>query len=464
MCRRAMAWAAVLLMAMIVAGPLRAKAESEPFAAIEGPMFTSEDLDSLVAPVALYPDQLLSLVLTAATEPLQVVQADRYLEARKSDPSLQPNQSWHTAAIGLLNYPEILRMMSDDLEWTEQLGLAFIYQEEDLMDAVQHFRARVYAAGNLKSDDNTLIVREREVIEIVHVDPEVIYVPVYDPHVVVVPRYAPAPLIVYHPYPTYYWPGAAYYSGLFVGFAIIYGFDWHHHHYHVHGWHEHWGHRDIDEYIHRDFDVRRARDRRHRIIVRRDRRDIRRDRSRVSTLSDHRRLREGRPTRRQEGLEIPERVRAPSGGAGPAPAKRVKKRTAREADILKGIPPRKPKQPETVRRHATPQTLHDYRRGTQVRREGQRGAKSRKGALPSRQRPSYGPDRSRPSIKQPSRSDRFRPSIKQPSRRDRHRSSIHRLPGSGTRSPAFNGFEEGKKAGRTSRRGSESRRRSSRVR
>lgn len=332
------------------------------------------------------------------------------------------------------------------------------------MDAVQHFRARVYAAGNLKSDDNTLIVREREVIKIVLVDPGVIYVPIYDPHVVVVRRYARLPLIIYHPYPAYHSPDAAFFTGLFIGFAIIYGFDWHQHHYHVHGWHEHWGHRDIDVHIHRDIDVDRIKVRRHRIIVKRDRRDVRRERRKAATLSDHRRVREGRPTRRQEGLEGPERVRRPSGGAGPAPANRVKERTAREADILKRITPRKPKQPETIRRHATPQTLHDYRRGTQVRRERQRGAMSRKRILPSRQRPSYERGRSRPSIERPSRRDRSRPSIKHPSRSERHRSSIRRLPDTDKKSRAFSGFDDGKKAGRMSTRGSESRRRSSRGR
>jgi hypothetical protein len=459
-----MAWAAILLMTMTVAGPLRAEVESEPFAAIEAPMFTSEDLDSLVAPVALYPDDLLSLVLIAATEPLQIVQADRYFEARKTDPSLQSDPTWHTAIIGLLNYPEVLKMMSNDLDWTEQLGLAFIYQEEDLMDAVQDFRARVYAAENLRSDENTVIVHEREIIRIVPAEPDIIYVPVYDPHVVVVRRYAPAPLIVYHPYPAYYLTNAPFFTGLFIGFPVIYGFDWHHHHYHVHGWHEHWGHRHIDEYIHHRYDVGPTKDRRHRIIVRRDRRDVRRDRSRVKKLSDHRRIREGRPTRRHEGLEIPEHERRPSGGAGPAPAKRMKERTARESDILRGVAPRKPRQPETTRRRATPEILHDYRRGTQVKRERQRGQITRKGVRPSKQRPSYQRDRRQQLIERPALRDRSRPSIKYPSRSDRHRSSVRRLPERGTRSPAFNSFDDGKKAGRTGKRGGESRRRSSRHR
>jgi hypothetical protein len=512
-----MAWAAILLMTMVAAVPVRAQIEPEPVAAVEGPMFTSEDLDSLVAPIALYPDSLLSLVLAAATEPLQIVHAYRYLQSRKTDASLKPSPNWHTAIIGLLNYPAILKMMNDDLEWTEQLGLAFIHQEGDLMDAVQHFRARVYAAGHLRSDENTLVVREREIIKIAPVRTEVIYVPVYDPYLVILPRYVRRPpLIIYHPYPAYYSPGAAFFSGLFIGFAIHYGFDWHLHRYHVHGWHEYWGYRHIDIHIQRDIDIGRIKIRRHRIVVNRDRRDIRRDRRKAAALSDHRRVREGRPTRRQEGLEGPERVRPPRPGAGPAPVQRTKRRTAREADILKrvaprkprppvteprrvaprqpGVPapeqpratPRKPRPPAAERRRVAPQPLHDYRRGTETIRQRQRGVTSRERARPPRQRPSYQRQRPPtvarpptqrlrpppvarpptrreqppPSARPPARRIQPPPSAKPPSRRDRPRSSPGRR--SGTR--AFPGFRDGAKAGQMSTRGSESRGRSARTR
>ena len=84
-------------------------------------MFTAEDLGSLVAPIALYPDDLLGLVLSASAEPLQIVQAQRYLDRLDRYPDLKPNENWHTSIIGLLNYPEVVTMMGDDLEWTEQL-------------------------------------------------------------------------------------------------------------------------------------------------------------------------------------------------------------------------------------------------------------------------------------------------------------------------------------------------------
>jgi hypothetical protein len=94
-------------------------------------MFTVEDLNSLVAPIALFPDELLGLVLTASTEPLQIVQAQRFLDRREKKPDLKANESWHTSVIGLLNYPELIKLMGDDLEWTEQLGLAFVYQHRN---------------------------------------------------------------------------------------------------------------------------------------------------------------------------------------------------------------------------------------------------------------------------------------------------------------------------------------------
>ena len=488
-CRQVLAWVAMLLMTMVAAAPSWAEFEPEPVAAVEGPMFTSEDLDSLMARVALYPDPLLSLVLAAATEPLQVVHAHRYLQSRKSDPSLKPSPNWHTAIIGLLNYPEVLKMMSDDLEWTEQLGLAFIHQEEDLMDAVQQFRARVYAAGHLRSDENTLVVREGEIIKIVPVQTEVIYVPVYDPYFVVLPRFVRrAPLIIYYPYPAYYSSNAVFFTGRFIGFAIHYGFDWRYHNYHVHGWHEHWGHRDIDIHIQRDIDIGRIKIKRHKIVVNRDRRDIRRDRRKAATLSDHRRVREGRPTRRQEGLEDWERVRPPRGGASPAPVQHAKRRTVREADILKRVAPREPrppeterrrvaprelKRPETERRRLAPQPLHDYRRGTQTTRERQHGATSRERARPPRQKPSYQRQRPPSAARPPTRRDIPPPSTRPTARRDspppsaRPPSRPARLRSSPDRRSeirAFTGFRHGAKAGQMGTPGSETRGHSSSTR
>lgn len=472
-CRHVLTGLAIVFATVASVDLALAQVEPEPVAAVEDPMFTSEDLDSLVAPIALFPDPLLSLVLAAATEPLQVVHAYRYLEARKTDAGLKPNPDWHTAIIGLLNYPEILKMMNDDLEWTEQLGLAFIYQEEDLMDAVQQFRARVYDAGHLQSDEHIRVVHEGEIIEIYPVGDEVIYVPVYDPQLIIIWGYARWPaLITYHRYPAYYWSGAAFFSGLYIGFAIRYGFDWRRHHYRVRGWHNHW--RDIGIDSRHGIDFGGTPFKRQTVIVNRDRRNVTRDRRQAAVLSDRRRIRERRPSRRQEGLEFRERVRRPPGGAGPAPIRRTSPRTAREFDLLRRVAPTQRTRPEETRRpRAAPEPLHDYGRGTWTARERERGATSRERATRPTRQPSYQRERGRPTARPSTRPDRPRSSFTSPTRRDRP--SVSARPPSTRRAPrssavrksptgAFRGYQDGAEARQMGTRGSKSRSRSSRTR
>ena len=98
-------------------------------------VFSAKELEDLVAPVALYPDELLGVVLAASTYPLQIVQAARFLEKHKSDASLQPNENWDTSVLALINYPEVIDKMNQDLEWTTSLGDAVFNQEADVMDA-----------------------------------------------------------------------------------------------------------------------------------------------------------------------------------------------------------------------------------------------------------------------------------------------------------------------------------------
>ena len=213
-------------------------AEPQPVASPQQALLTGPELDDLVGPIALYPDDLLALVLPASTYPLQVVQASRFLERRRISPDLEPGQDWDGAVVALLNYPEVIDLMNRDLDWTETLGDAVVYQQDEVMDAIQQVRSRALAAGNLQSNEQQVIVREKEIITIVPAKPEVIYVPTYNPQVVVVQQPAPTTVVTYSsPYPYYYSPAATFFTGALVGAAMVYAFDWGRRdiHYHYHG-------------------------------------------------------------------------------------------------------------------------------------------------------------------------------------------------------------------------------------
>ncbi|HSN80000.1 MAG TPA: DUF3300 domain-containing protein [Rhodoferax sp.] len=199
---------------------------------VAGASYSAEQLDSLVGRIALYPDDLVSIILPASTNPLQLVQADRFLDKRKTDPKLALDANWDDAVKSLLNYPEVVKTMSNDLDWTSALGEAVVADQGEVLEAIQAFRRKVHASGNLKSDGKQVVVVEKEVIQIVPADPQVIYVPQYNPATVVVYGgysswgYYPAP------YPSYYYPyapGAALAAGVIWGAAI--GAAWNGGHY-----------------------------------------------------------------------------------------------------------------------------------------------------------------------------------------------------------------------------------------
>ena len=200
----------------------------EPDAAAAPALLGPDELRKLVAPVVFYPDDLLAIVLPAATNPLQIVQAQRLLDKRKSDPKAQPDEEWDPSVLALLNYPEVIAKMNADLGWTEDLGNAVIDQQSDVMDMIQQIRGEASAAGYLKSDEKQVVVHEKETVIIQPADPEIIYVPDYDPQVVYVQSYASYPPPYYYPtpYPYYYSPAAAFWTGAFVGAAFSYGFNW----------------------------------------------------------------------------------------------------------------------------------------------------------------------------------------------------------------------------------------------
>jgi len=194
-------------------------------------------LETLVGPIALYPDDLVAIILPASTNPLQIVQAERFLEKRKADPKLAIDEGWDDAVKSLLNYPEVIQNMNKDLDWTTALGEAVVADQGAVLEAVQVFRRKSQSAGNLNSDNKQVIIVEKEVIKIVPADPQVIYVPQYNPTTVVVtgsppPAYYPTPYpVYYYPYP----PGAAFATGLIWGAAIGAAWDGGHYHADYHG-------------------------------------------------------------------------------------------------------------------------------------------------------------------------------------------------------------------------------------
>ena len=226
--RRPRHWAlaAALVASLFTTNVLaQAPAATTGGAAVAG---SPEELEKLVDRIALYPDDLVAIILPAATNPLQIVQADRYLEKRKANPKLAVDEKWDDAVKSLLNYPEVVKTMSSDLDWTAALGEAVVADQGEVLQAVQAFRRKVQAAGNLKTDAKQVVVVEKEVIKIVPADPQVIYVPQYTPSTVVVYGgysywgYYPSPYPVYY-YP--YAPGAAFATGLIWGAAI--SASWH---------------------------------------------------------------------------------------------------------------------------------------------------------------------------------------------------------------------------------------------
>ena len=205
---------------------------------------SSPELEELVGPVALYPDDLLAVVLPAAAYPLQIAAAARFLDDLEEDPSLKPDPEWDDSVVALTNYPEVVKLMNDDLDWTYRLGEAVIAEQPAVVAAVESFRDRAYAAGNLKSDEYQTVSQDDGVIEIEPVSEDVIYVPYYEPRRVVV--YQPRPVYHYHPhaYPVYYYPYSArhrFHHNYFWGVTTAFSIGWYtdslhvyHHSYHGH--------------------------------------------------------------------------------------------------------------------------------------------------------------------------------------------------------------------------------------
>jgi len=175
-------------------------------------------LDQLTAPIALYPDPLIALILPASTVPADIASAARYLGGN-DDPSQIDSQPWDPSVRGLAHYPNVLEWMAQNLDWTVALGNAFASQPGSVMDSIQRLRAVAQAAGTLANTPQQQIVEEGSTIAIVPADPEMIYVPNYDPAVVYVDS----------PYYANSGPWITFGIGFPVGFWLGYDFDWQHH-------------------------------------------------------------------------------------------------------------------------------------------------------------------------------------------------------------------------------------------
>jgi hypothetical protein len=172
-------------------------------------------LDQLLAPIALYPDPLIALILPSATVPSEIDAAAQFLNGQ-GDPSQIPVQPWSDSVKGLAHYPQVVAWMDQNMPWTQQLGGAFASEPAAVMNAIQELRARAQAAGALQSGPQAQVVMDNGAIEIEPAQPDVIYVPGYDPN------------LVYFGAPGGTYPGSYFYWGepYPMGSWLAYDFDW----------------------------------------------------------------------------------------------------------------------------------------------------------------------------------------------------------------------------------------------
>ena len=202
---------------------------------------SSEQLDSLVAPIALYPDPMLSQTLIASTYPLEIIQLQQWLGQHKDlkDKALADaveKQDWDPSVQSLAGLPEVVKLLSENIKWTTDLGNAFLAQQDDVMAAVQRMRKKAKDNGNLKSSEQQKVevktVESKQVIVIEQASPEVVYVPSYNPTVVYgAPVYAYPPIA--YPPPGYYAAGMAISFGVGVAMGAFWAGGW--------GWGCGWG-------------------------------------------------------------------------------------------------------------------------------------------------------------------------------------------------------------------------------
>ena len=220
----------IFLLVLLVGLPLTVFAQETTAAPKK---FSQEQLDQMLAPIALYPDSLLIQILIASTYPLEVVMADRWIKQNKDLRGDQLNdaldkQPWDASVKALAPFPEVLAMMNEKLDWTPMLGDAFLAQKEEVMATVQNLRQKAYEAGNLKTTEQQKVIVEKEIIVVQPANPQVVYVPAYDPWWVYGSWWWPAypPFVIYP-----YWPTVVLSPGIFwfgPGFFVgpVWGSAW----------------------------------------------------------------------------------------------------------------------------------------------------------------------------------------------------------------------------------------------
>jgi Protein of unknown function (DUF3300) len=227
-----------------------------PPAAEAEPKLPPEQLDALVAPIALYPDELLGQVLVASTYPLEIVQLQQWLAKNKGlkDKALTDavaKQPWDPSIQGMAALPDVVKRLGDDIQWTTELGNAFLAQQSDVMDAVQRMRKKAEGTGALKTNEQqkveTKVIEQKQVIVVQQANPEVVYVPSYNPVVVYGPPVYAYPPIYYPPPPP---PGSVFAAsmisfgvGMMVGAAFHGGW----------GYGCGWGHNDINVNVNNNY-------------------------------------------------------------------------------------------------------------------------------------------------------------------------------------------------------------------
>jgi hypothetical protein len=196
----------------------------------EAPKIPNDQLDSLVAPIALYPDALLAQTLAASTYPLEVMQLDQWMDKNKNlkDQALADavaKQPWDPSVQAMAAFPEAVQRMAENIQWMTDVGNAVLAQQKDVMDAVQRMRAKAQGTGNLKTGSEQKVETKtsqsgQQVIVVEQANPEAVYVPSYDPAVV----YGAAP--AEYPYYPYSYPGYQPGTALAWGTAIAVGGAW----------------------------------------------------------------------------------------------------------------------------------------------------------------------------------------------------------------------------------------------
>lgn len=209
----------------------------------EAPKIPNDQLDSLVSPIALYPDPLLAQTLAAATYPLEVIQLQQWLA---KNPTLKDKaladavikQHWDPSIQAMAALPDVVKQLAENISWTTDLGNAFLAQQSDVMDAVQRMRAKAQGAGNLKTSKEQKVeskqVESKTVIVIEQADPKVVYVPSYNPTAVYGPPVYPYPSIYYPPYVA----GRLFAFGAGVAIGAAWNNNW--------GWNCGWGRNNVN--------------------------------------------------------------------------------------------------------------------------------------------------------------------------------------------------------------------------